>query len=254
MTGKEQFTIGEFSAKTGISVRTLHYYDEIGLLKPEKYAISGHRIYKIQDIITLQKIISLKFLGYSLEKAASLLDESSFTVSLNETLQLHLQALEEEKEKLELSIKAIKRIAALLKQEDEVDSSLLFTLIQAIQIENRQKEWMEKNQLAEIGESLFQKSEKETADLDKSFIQMAKDLKELYGRPVDDPQVQQMVAAYLQSSFAFIGEDVIEKLAEVDLESINIDELEEMAPSPFTEAEEKWLHEAIIYSMAGGNS
>lgn len=113
---------------------------------------------------------------------------------------------------------------------------------------------MEKNQLAEIGESLFQKSEKETADLDKSFIQMAKDLKELYGRPVDDPQVQQMVAAYLQSSFAFIGEDVIEKLAEVDLESINIDELEEMAPSPFTEAEEKWLHEAIIYSMAGGNS
>lgn len=69
MKGKESFAIGEISAKSGISIRTLHYYDEIGLLKPEKHPISGHRIYKNQDIITLQKITSLKFLGYSLEKS-----------------------------------------------------------------------------------------------------------------------------------------------------------------------------------------
>ena len=54
---------------------------------------------------------------------------------------------------------------------------------------------------------------------------------------------------YLEASFAFLGEDILENLAEVDLENINIDELEELTYSPFTEEEEKWLHEAINYNM-----
>lgn len=135
MKGKESFAIGEFSAKSGISIRTLHYYDEIGLLRPEKHPIFEHRIYKNQDIVTIQKITSLKFSGYSLESIASLLREASFTVSLNDTLQLHLQALEEEKEKVEQSIHAIKRVVSLLEIETEIDSSVLFTLIQAIKTE-----------------------------------------------------------------------------------------------------------------------
>jgi DNA-binding transcriptional MerR regulator len=77
-----KFSIGQFSEKTGISIRTLHYYDEIGLLKPEKHPSSGHRIYTRKDILTLEKIISLKFLGYSLDKITNLLNESSFTVNI----------------------------------------------------------------------------------------------------------------------------------------------------------------------------
>ncbi|MDE5054162.1 MerR family transcriptional regulator [Niallia taxi] len=249
MKGKEIFAIGEISAKSGISIRTLHYYDEIGLLKPEKHPISGHRIYKNQDIITLQKITSLKFLGYSLEKIANLLGEESFTVSLNDTLQLHLQVLEEEKEKVEQSIHAIKRVVSLMEMEAEIDSSVLFTLIHAIKTEPLQKEWMAKNELADIGEKLYQKTEKEIQNLDKTYIQLAKELKLLYGRPVKDPEVQKMITSYLEASFAFLGEDILENLAEVDLENINIDELEELTHSPFTEEEEKWLHEAIIYNM-----
>ncbi|MEY9972973.1 DNA-binding transcriptional MerR regulator [Lysinibacillus sp. RC46] len=67
MNKDKKFSIGEFSEKTGIPIPTLHYYDEIGLLQPEKNPSSGHRTYYFQDIITLQKIISLKFLGYSLD-------------------------------------------------------------------------------------------------------------------------------------------------------------------------------------------
>ena len=61
MNNNNKFSIGEFSEKTGIPIPTLHYYDEIGLLRPEKNPSSGHRIYNYQDIIILQKIISLKF-------------------------------------------------------------------------------------------------------------------------------------------------------------------------------------------------
>ena len=58
MNKDKKFSIGEFSEKTGIPIPTLHYYDEIGLLQPEKNPTSGHRIYNYQDIITLQNIIT----------------------------------------------------------------------------------------------------------------------------------------------------------------------------------------------------
>lgn len=87
MERHNMFSIGEFSRKTGISIRNLRYYDEIGLLVPEKHPTSGHRMYNDKDVLTLQKILSLKFLGYSLDKITD----------LNETLSLHLKALEEQK-------------------------------------------------------------------------------------------------------------------------------------------------------------
>ena len=64
MRKKEGCSIGEFSKRTGTSIRTLQYYDEMGLLKPEKNVSSVQR----EDILELQKIVSLKVLEYSLEE------------------------------------------------------------------------------------------------------------------------------------------------------------------------------------------
>src|SRR5699024_11617022 len=77
MESQKLFSIGEFSTKTGISIRNLRYYDEIGLLVPEKHPASGHRMYQDEDVSTLQKILSLKFLGYSLDEISELLHRSS---------------------------------------------------------------------------------------------------------------------------------------------------------------------------------
>lgn len=65
MSKREGCSIGEFAKRTGTSIRTLQYYDEIGLLKPGKNVSSGHRVYSGKDILTLQKIMSLKLLWYS---------------------------------------------------------------------------------------------------------------------------------------------------------------------------------------------
>ncbi len=249
MKGKNKYTIGEFSNMTGTSIRTLHYYDEIGLLQPEKDPKSGHRIYSHQDILTLQKIITLKFLGYQLDKMKSLLLESNFTVDLNETLNLHMKMLEEEKVKIEESITAIKRVTRILEQEGEVDSNVLISVINGLQTQDIQQEWMEKHNLTKVADELATKSEEDIIALDQSFIQMSKQLKKLYGRPVDDPEVQQLVATYLEESFAFLGEDLMQELGNMDIEEMDIQELEEMAPSPFTEEEEKWLNEAMEYYM-----
>lgn len=249
MNKNHKFSIGEFSEKTGISIPTLHYYDEIGILRPEKSPSSGHRIYNYQDIITLQKILSLKFLGYSLDKIATLLYESSFTVDLNESLSLHLQALEKEKEQIEQSIKSIKRVIKLVKEEGEVDSALLFSLIHGMRTEYIQEEWLERHMLTDVVEELTKKSEEDKIALDKTFIHLSKEAKKLYGKPVDDPKVQGMIKTYIEASFSFLGEDLIQKLADTNIEELDIQELEIMTPSPFTEAEQNWLNQAMEFYM-----
>lgn len=100
MSKKEGCSIGEFSKRTGTSIRTLQYYDEIGLLKPEKNVSSGHRVYKGKDILELQKIVSLKVLGYSLEEIRVMLTIPSLNVSLKETLEQQRKAFEEKKNTL----------------------------------------------------------------------------------------------------------------------------------------------------------
>ena len=58
-----KWLIGEFSKLTGVSVRTLHHYDKIGLLKPSEKTPNGFRIYAEKDYNSLQEILVLKFLG-----------------------------------------------------------------------------------------------------------------------------------------------------------------------------------------------
>lgn len=249
MNTDKKFSIGEFSKKTGIPIPTLHYYDEIGLLQPEKNPSSGHRIYKYQDIITLQKIISLKFLGYSLDKVANLLHESSFSVDLNESLSLHLQVLEREKEQIEQSMQAMKRVMKLVEEECEIDSTVLFSLIYGMNTEHTHKEWTKRHKLTDIVEEISKKSEEDKIALDKTFIQLSKKVKQLYGKPIEDSKVQEMIKEYIEESFSFLNEDLIQKLANTSVEELDMQELENMIPSPFAEDEQKWLNEAMEYYM-----
>jgi hypothetical protein len=78
---------------------------------------------------------------------------------------------------------------------------------------------------------------------------LSKELKKLYGKPVDDPKVQEMVGTYLEMTFSFLGEDLIHQLAEADVEEADIQKLEGMTPSPFTDDEQKWLNQAMEYYM-----
>ncbi|WP_059104515.1 MerR family transcriptional regulator [Shouchella shacheensis] len=243
------YTIGDFSKRTKVSVRTLHYYDDIGLLQPQKHPRSGHRIYTDEDVLILHKIITLKFLGYRLEQIGEILHEPSFTVDLNQTLTLHLQVLEEKKAQMEASIAAIKRTTKLLETEGEIDSSVLMSLISNMQTEQTQMEWMKEYFPGDMIDTLYNKTEEEKLAFEKEFIQFSTELKKLAGEPIDSPKVQEMIESYIQFSFSYLGEDAIQMLGSVELDEKEIEKLEDLVPSPFTAEEEKWLNEAIEYYM-----
>ena len=87
--------VGELAKRTGVSTRTLHYYDEIDLLSPSQRTDAGYRLYGEDEIIRLQQIISLRQLGFSLERIREcLLEQSEF--SPHQVIQLHLSQLKEQ--------------------------------------------------------------------------------------------------------------------------------------------------------------
>ncbi|HEY9699129.1 MAG TPA: MerR family transcriptional regulator [Trichocoleus sp.] len=86
--------VGDLAKQTGVSVRTLHYYDEIGLLSPSHRTEAGYRLYSDADIIRLQQIVSLRQIGFSLEQIRECLEQSKF--SPHHVVQLHLAQLKEQ--------------------------------------------------------------------------------------------------------------------------------------------------------------
>jgi DNA-binding transcriptional MerR regulator len=73
MIMKQSWKVGELAQIAGLTIRTLRYYDHIGLYSPSGHSDSGHRLYTEADITRLQQILSLKELGLSLDEIKSVL-------------------------------------------------------------------------------------------------------------------------------------------------------------------------------------
>src|SRR5438105_7185166 len=90
----EALKVGELAKRTGLTVRTLHHYDEIGLLRPSLHTEAGHRLYTAADVARLQRVLSLRQLGFSLEEVRDCLTRPGF--SPLEVICLHVTRLREQ--------------------------------------------------------------------------------------------------------------------------------------------------------------
>ena len=79
--GTTTWTVGQVAERSGVTVRTLHHYDEIGLLRPSRRSASGYRIYTDEDLVRLQHVVVYRRLGFSLEEVAVLLDDPEADVA-----------------------------------------------------------------------------------------------------------------------------------------------------------------------------
>lgn len=85
------------------------------------------------------------------------------------------------------------------------------------------------------------------AKLDQEYVRLSKEAKRLMGKPVDDPEVQDMADRYMKTSLEFVGEGVLSALGQ--METIESRRLAEKFPSPFTKEEEEWSAAAFEYYM-----
>lgn len=120
--------VGELAKQTGISVRTLHYYDEIKLLSPSQRTQADHRLYTAEDIARLQQIVSLRQLGFSLDEIRECLERPAY--SLHRVIELHTARL---KEQLELSMRLLNRLEAIARNLRSTESVSIEDLIPTIE-------------------------------------------------------------------------------------------------------------------------
>lgn len=116
---------GELAKKLKISVRTIRYYDQIGLVEPSMLGEGGKRFYSPQDSLKLEKIILLKSLSLTLEEIKKIIEEQS-----TETILLaHKTYLEDQTKTLNLSIAHTNSLLNILKLEGSINWGDLLTLI-----------------------------------------------------------------------------------------------------------------------------
>jgi MerR family transcriptional regulator, thiopeptide resistance regulator len=123
------FQVGDLSKRTGLSIRTLHYYDEIGLLSPSHRTESGYRVYDKQDIIRLQQIVTLKQIGFSLEDVRSCLDNGERAFA--EMVRLHIAKV---RNQIELSQQLLDRLETVEQTATKLDPVPVEEVLQIIQV------------------------------------------------------------------------------------------------------------------------
>lgn len=103
------YKIKELSTLTHTTVRMLQFYDEIGLLKPAKRSDAGYRLYSEQDLLRLQQIITLKYLGLSLTEIKNVIKNPAFNAL--DSLKIQAQILSDNAVKIQDAAKLLKYIA-----------------------------------------------------------------------------------------------------------------------------------------------
>jgi len=122
--------VGELARSTGLSVRTLHYYDEIGLLSPSDRTRSGHRLYTAADIARLQQIMSLRQLGLRLEDIQGCIkDRGAPPLDL---IERHLALVREQIAAQEKLRARLESIAESLRRGEEVTIDQLLNTIEVM--------------------------------------------------------------------------------------------------------------------------
>lgn len=245
---KQIYTVGEFAALSKTSVRTLHYYDDIGLLRAERNASSGHRVYGTRDIFKLQQIISLKFLGYSLEEIEELMQRSMVDATLAEGLHSQKEAIETKQRQLHQVHNALDRTIQLVEQQGQLESADLFSLIHSMQSEEEQRAWLQERTSPELVDRLFDQSTEEKVKADREYIQFTREVRRLVGTPVAAPEVQALMAGLIDSTMARVGEEHMEAVS--TLRETDLSDIQFMTSSPFAPEEEAWMNEAMVYYMS----
>ena len=132
-TSAAVYRIREFATLAGVTVRALHHYDRLGLLKPSGRSRSGYRLYRDRDLVRLEQIVVLKFLGLPLKQIGRLLKRES---PLAETLRRQQQVLAGKRRQLDLAIQAIGQAERSVEGGRDPDWDLFKTIVREIEMQN----------------------------------------------------------------------------------------------------------------------
>jgi DNA-binding transcriptional MerR regulator len=202
------YKTAEFAKLAGVTVRTLHYYDRLGLLKPSGRTAKGYRLYSERDFARLQQIVTLKFIGFPLKQIKDILNRGS--LDLAKELRSQREIIGEQRLRLELTIKAIEKVEGVLASTDEPDWEVFAEIIEVINMQNDMT-WTDKY----YSEEAKQKIAERAATVPRDVIEQAQRdwpalIKEVEASLGDDPgseKVQALAERWARLVKGFTGGD-----------------------------------------------
>lgn len=129
---KRHWKVGDIAKLTGLTVRTLRFYDQIGLFSPSGQTDSGHRLYNELDLSRLHQILSLKELGLSLEEIKSALNGGQ--ISPLEIIGLQINQIKEQIKLQQKLLEQLRHVSKLMQGKAELTVEDFTSLLQAMKI------------------------------------------------------------------------------------------------------------------------
>ena len=152
----------EFARLGGVTVRALHHYDRLGLLRPHGRTAAGHRSYDDDDFAVLQQVVTLKFIGFPLKQIKRLLERKG--AGLAAALDLQFQALQEKSCRLGWAILAIENARRILAAGAKPGPEPFQKILEGINMQTN-TEWTKKYYSAEAQKAMAERGKQWTPEL-----------------------------------------------------------------------------------------
>ncbi len=170
----------EFAKRAGVTIRALHHYDRLGLLKPSGRTAAGYRLYTDRDLVRLEQIVTLKFIGFPLSQIRDVLHRKDLDAAA--MLRQQRRIVAEKREHLDRAIKAIERAEQVLASGEQADWEPFRKIIEVIQMQTR-KNWMKKYYSEEQLENLRSRWSPEVqAESERGWKELARDVEAAIAR------------------------------------------------------------------------
>lgn len=210
-------TVGEVAKLAGISIRTLRYYDEIGLLKPSAITDAGYRVYDDADLETLQQILFFRELDFSLEDIRNIMRNPEYSKE---------EALRKQRELLLKKRDRINRLVALVDKTLEGDQDMSFEQFDTLEIEKLRREYAQEAKERWGGSAAYAEYEKKSAQRSNDHQELmtgeAAEILHEFGQnrllAPDSPQAQALVQkwqGYITANYYTCTKEILSCLGQM---------------------------------------
>ena len=196
--------IGELAALAGVTVRTLHHYEEVGLLVAPVRSEAGHRSYDGDSLHKLYRILAMRRLGFRLEDIAVALDGNH--IDLREIVRRHLAQLQEQLEMQEALCLRLTKILDALEREDPPSTQ---DFVDALEVMTMHEQYYTPEQLAELEQRSNALGPDGMKRAEQDWAELLKEVESEHARGADPagPRMQELAARWQALIDAFTGGD-----------------------------------------------
>lgn len=200
----EVLRVGQLAKRTGLTVRTLHHYDELGIVSPRRRSAAGYRLYGEDDVARLLQVVLLRRLGLSLAEVRASLDDPRHalpTALRAQAARLRAQIAHEQR--------LLARLDSLAGKLEQSTSGAGNDVLETLEMLTMFEKYMTEEQLATLAERKEQLGAAHIAEVEAEWPRLIAAVRSAMERGVDpaSPEVQPLVRRWQELVREFTGGD-----------------------------------------------